>query len=546
MANVADVRGGSLPGRLAVVRTAASNRPLGRALLAFFLFTLVEWGTWIAVLVWAYAAWGLRGASLVVVAQLVPSMVLTPPLAVLLSRLSRGRALVLGYVLQGGCFTACGVALATGAPTGVVTGVAAVACVAVGLTRPVHNAVVPRLCRTPGELAAGNAGTGTAEAVATFLGPAAGGALIVPVGPGGVLVVLGVADFVAALLVLSLGPSRLGASDPDESTSRPRLVEVLRDPTTRLVGGLVGAENVLVGMADILLVLLALDVLGMADSGPGLLNSALGLGGLVGAAAALVLMGRRGLTLAVVGGGLVAGAAFAIAGLSSTATSAFTLVCVCGAGKVFFDVACRTLVQRLVPERTLMAAFGLQEGLMDAGLLLGAALAPLAVTVGGPRGGLVLAGVLLPVVVLLAVPALRRLDRLAVVPVEVLDLLWGVPMLAVLSPRLLERLALESEPRTVAAGVDAFRQGEPGDRFYVVADGEVEVSIDGRAVRRLGRGGWFGELALLRSVPRSATVTALTPVTAHTIDRETFLATVARVPRATTVAATYARNTYEA
>jgi CRP-like cAMP-binding protein len=70
-------------------------------------------------------------------------------------------------------------------------------------------------------------------------------------------------------------------------------------------------------------------------------------------------------------------------------------------------------------------------------------------------------------------------------------------------------------------------QGEPGDTFVVIATGEIEVSVDGRPIHRLGPGAGVGEIALLRRSPRTATVVAITDVTAWSVDAGTFLAAVA-------------------
>jgi CRP-like cAMP-binding protein len=81
-------------------------------------------------------------------------------------------------------------------------------------------------------------------------------------------------------------------------------------------------------------------------------------------------------------------------------------------------------------------------------------------------------------------------------------------------------------PASVSAGTDVIVQGTPGDRFYLVADGEVEVIADGKKVATLGRGAGFGEIALLYDVSRTATVRATTEAHLYALDREVFVAAV--------------------
>ena len=522
---------------------ALRNRRLLRVQAAYLLYNLVEWASWIAILVWAYDAGGVRAASALAVAQLVPSALLASPAATWLDRLPRARALTLGYALQAVAMGAIGLALAVDAPPTLVVVLAALGAVSLTLTRPVHHALLPEISDTTAELTAGNSTSGWAEAAGVFLGPLVCGGLILVAGPSGVVLAMAAASALGASVTLRLATY---APVPLPGTPAARqqhlLRTVVRDPAARLLSGLVFALNTLVGLADILLVVLAFDLLEMSVAGPGLLNAAAGLGQIVGAAATIVLVGKRQLAAAVVVAAVVAGLTFGVSGLVSAPWGAVLLIGLFGAGKLFFDIATRTLVQRLLPDRLLLAVFGLQESLMMAAFALGSLAAPLLVAAFGPRGAFAVAGAFLPVVAVLTYPRLRRLDRAAQVPADVLRRLLDVPLLAVLPPRVVERLALDADPVEAQPGDAVITEGDAGDRFFVIDRGRVEVTRDGLHLRELGPGEWFGELALLRDVPRTATVTAETAVALWTVERDTFLAAVGAATRSREVADEHARD----
>jgi CRP-like cAMP-binding protein len=75
------------------------------------------------------------------------------------------------------------------------------------------------------------------------------------------------------------------------------------------------------------------------------------------------------------------------------------------------------------------------------------------------------------------------------------------------------------------------REGDSGDLFYAVLEGNAEVSQAGRSVRTQGPGEYFGEIALLRDVPRTATVTARSGLVLLSLDRDVFLTAVTGHPR---------------
>jgi MFS family permease len=533
-------------GRGAVVRQALGNPALRRVLAAYLLFNVAEWATWIGLLVWGFGVGGVRGSSEIALVQLVPGALLAAPTAALLARLPRGRALFLGYTAQTLGFLMVGLALVTDAPVAVVGATAALSAVTVSLTRPVHNALLPEISRTTADLTAGNAASGSLEALATFLGPLASGLLLAVWGAGGVLLAMSVCSAVGAALTARLVTAAPRRAAVRRTADGPQgsLRTVLRNPAARLMSLLIAAEYALVGMMDILLVVLALDVLGMSDAGPGVLNSAIGVGGIAGAALTFTLIGRPRLAGPLVLGALCAGLAFALAGQAGTPVVALVLVAVSGAGKLFYDVASRTFVQRLLPDHLLTAMFGLQESFTMTGIALGTLAAPILVGLVGAQGAFLAAGSFLPLTALASYAVLRRLDAGTAVPVDVLELLMQVPTLAVLAPRIVERMARDAVAVHVPTGQGVVQQGDVGTRFYVIATGRVSVAIDGSEIRELGPGGWFGEIALLRDVPRTASVTALTDVSLWGVDRESFLASVTAVSRSVELADTHIRDKY--
>jgi MFS family permease len=195
------------------------------------------------------------------------------------------------------------------------------------------------------------------------------------------------------------------------------------------------------------------------------------------------------------------------------------------------DVAGRTLLQRIVPDRVLSRVFGVLEGLYMAGAASGLAVAPILFAVLGERATFVVAGAFLPVVFLLARRRLAEIDATVAVPEARVALLRALPIFAPLPAPAMERVASRVIPTEATAGTEVVKQGDLGDRFYIIEDGEVTVSKDERTVTSLGRGEFFGEIALLRDIPRTATVTARTNTLLYALERDDFLEAVTGYPQ---------------
>jgi hypothetical protein len=248
------------------------------------------------------------------------------------------------------------------------------------------------------------------------------------------------------------------------------------------------------------------------------------VGGLIGALGAFTLAGRR---LAVAFGVALVfwGLPIALLAPSSFLATALILLAVVGAANSVEDVAAFTLLQRIVPDDVLTRVLGVVWGLAMGGVALGSIVAPAVVRLVGPRAALVAVGVILPVLTLLAWRRLVEIDRSAPGPVTELAVIDSVAMLTPLSLVAKEHLAMALVPVSAAAGEVVIRAGDPGDRFYIVADGELEVVGEGlHASARPGD--HFGEIALLRDVPRTATVRAVVDSRLYALERSDFLAAV--------------------
>jgi hypothetical protein len=511
-----------------VARAALGRPPLRRALLAFAVFSVAEWATWVAVLVWGYQRAGVDAAAVLSVVQLVPATLVAPFSSTLGDRLLRGQALAVGYAAQGAAMLATAAAIRADLPLPAVAACATVTTCAITITRPVHNAALPALSGTPEQLLAGNAASTTAEGLGSFLGPLVCGLLIVSGGAESVLTLFGVLMLLVAGSVAGLNAGRGEPAQGDRlvSAALEGLRELRHDPPAAVLVGMVASQYVVVGALDILLIVFALEELGTNSSGPGLLGSALGIGSMLGGISTVALVGRRRLSPALAGGILATGVPLALVPLGATTLGVAVLLAVCGAGKSFFDVAARTLMQRTVPDRVLARVFGVQESLMSAATALGSALAPAAVALWGVDGAVAATGALLPVTGALSWRWLRRLDAMSDPPGPHLAQLRGTPTLRLAAVPQLERLSRDATELALPAGAPVVTEGEPGDLFYVVLDGEVVVTRHGEEVRRLGPGSSFGEIALLNHSPRTATVRAVTDTRLVTVRRIDFLRTV--------------------
>jgi hypothetical protein len=267
--------------------------------------------------------------------------------------------------------------------------------------------------------------------------------------------------------------------------------------------GVVGLQYILIGALDVLYVVLAITTLGIGESGAGYLNSAFGLGGLIGVAVAAMLVARRRLAPALTAGILTAALALGVLGIFPTVVGAFVLLAVAGLSRSVFDVTGRILLQRAAPPHVMGQVFALLESLMNAGLAFAA----------------------------IAWRRLRTIYAAADLPQVQIQLLRSTPIFIPLPAPEIEGLARALVPVEAAAGATLITESEPRDCFYATVGGRVGVTKRGQDVATLGCGQGFGEIALIQDVPRTATVVALTDVSLCSLDKEPFvLALTGRAP----------------
>jgi MFS family permease len=510
------------------------NPGLRRLELAWVGSVTGEWAYVVALAVYAYEAGGATAVGLVALLRFLPSAAVAPFAAVLADRYSRQRVMLTADAIRAVALAgAAAVALADG-PAPALYALAALVAVVSTAFQPAQAALIPMLARNPQELTAANVASSTVESVGSFAGPALGGLLLAVTSPGVVFAATAGAFVWSALNVAripSTPPPREDAAE--EALHREVLAgfqAIFRVPSLRLVVGLYSAQTLVAGALNVLVVVAALELLDLGRAGPGLLNSAVGIGGLIGAGVALGLVGLRRLGTAFAFGLVLWGLPLILFGAWPETAAALLFLGLLGVGNTLVDVSGLTLLQRTAPEEVLGRVFGVLESLVVGTLGLGAILAPLLVSLFGVRWALVATGLLLPALALVSWARLREIDERTVVPGRELELLRSLPLFAPLPPATLEHLARSLVRVPAAAGSEIMRQGEVGDRFYLVDKGDMDVRIDGEVVSSLGPGDHFGEIALLRDVPRTATVTARTDASLLALERDEFVSAVSGHP----------------
>jgi MFS family permease len=514
-------------------RAVITNPALRRIELSWAASITAYWAFIIALAVYAYDEGGAAAVGLVGVIRVLPAFIAAPFAGVLGDRYRRDVLLVVLSFIRAGFMAATAAVMFAGGPTWLVYALSGGVALMASTVRPMQSALLPQLAKTPEELTAANLVLTTVESSGIFLGPAIGGLLLAGTNAETVFAAAAVAFVVASLLLVGLD----AGAQPERRTEGGFFGEffggfraIAGDRNLTLIVTLYGIQTLVAGALNVLIVVASLELLDLGESGVGFLNSAVGIGGLLGALAAFALVGRQRLASDFALGLVLWGIPIALIGIFPQPPLALILLAIVGVGNTVVDVAALTLLQRTVPDEVLTRVFGVVQSVFIGTVGLGAILAPLAIDTVGIRWALIATGILLPVSAGLTWRRIKALDAEVMTPTRELQLLRSISIFKPLPAPALDQLASSLIPITATAGTEIVRNGEHGDRFYIVVSGEVEVVTDRPDAGTLGAGDYFGEIALLRDVPRTATVGAKTDVQLYALERDEFLSAVTGHP----------------
>jgi Cyclic nucleotide-binding domain/Transmembrane secretion effector len=509
-----------------VIGVVARNHVLTRLLLAYLVMIVAEFGEWLAVIVYAYIRGGASAGGLVVILQLIPSMLLAPLISAKLAHIGVARLLAGAYAAAAATLGCCGVAILAGAPVSVVYFAAMAFSLSLGVGRPLHHVLMPLVVRHPDELTSANIATSWSEGVGALVGPALAGVLISTDGPG--LACTALAGLcLSTPLLAHVRPLRADAQEPgQEEGGLSDLLAAARvifsRPATRALIAFPAGAAAIEGAIDLLVVVLAVQILAIGPGAAGYLSAAFGAGGLLGATIAVLFAGRR-LALPLAAATLIGGLALGALALASTVLVAVLLLVLVGASRTMQSVTAQTLLQRSTPLDVIVCAFALIESMRDLGMVFSALIIPLLIGLGGAKAAFLGMACFALIAVLATARRIRRIDSEASIPVVEMGMLRNMGIFSALPAAPLETLAREAHYVSVNPGTAIISEGEEGDSYYAITHGSVRVTKGKGEIRQLGSGDGFGEIALLYPVRRTATVTATSETTLLRIGREAFL-----------------------
>ncbi len=543
MTDTATTGTGFLGGAVSALReTGASlasvfrNPRLRRMQLALAGSLVGDWAYATAVAVFAYGVGGAKAVGLYFSIRLALVAIASPVMALFADRWSRRLVLVVSDVVRFVLVAAAATCLYLDTPAWPVFVLSGIASLAGSAFRPAQNAWMPALADSTEELTASNGTSSTLESLSFFFGPSLGALLITLFDVPTVFMVNAVTFLWSALMVWGIRArpeseaTLVGPADHHEPAGFFKQLTggvdaVVRDRNVLMVTVLLSVQTIVAGASTVFLVVMAVDILETGPEGVGYIDSAFGVGAILGGVLAIARAPKRRLAFDMAVGVVLWSLPLLAVWISPSIFTVFAAAIVMGFGNPLVDVNMATILQRITPDAVLARVFGTVDGASIGSMALGALLMPFLIDLIGLRQSLLVLGLAVALSVLPWIPQVIRLDRTLAVPPGV-PVLQAIPLFAPLSPAVVERLARKLTQVEVSAGEVVISEGEASDRFFVIESGSVTVTHGEDVIRQQLAGDFFGEIGLLRDVPRTATITADVDTVLLALDRDDFLAAV--------------------
>ena len=515
------------------LRSVLRNPNLRRIQLAFGGSLIGDWAYGTAIAVWAFQESGAKGVGLFMAARFIGAAIAGPVGATIADRMPRRTFMMATDLIRAALTTITAIVIMVDGPNLLVYAVAVVTAMVGAPFRSAQAGLIPQLVDTPGELTASNAVAANIENVVTFMGPAIG-ALMIGAFDVAPVVWLNVGSFLWSFLLVAgvkvrapAEPTSGSDGEADEGMLREMTAGFAylgKDADLRAVALLTASQTLIWGSLAVFMVVIAARDFGDAAD-LGWLQGAMGVGTMIGGVMILSRVAKGKLAEDMVIG--VLGWSIPVISLAvfPSPITAIAALVVIGIADPWVNLGLETIPQRLAPPHAISRVYAAVESVAIAAIAVGSLIAPLLIHLFGVNASLIGLGVLVTAYAVSTLPRLRKLDQRLTEP-EGLAALRTIGIFEPLQPAVLEEMAHNLEAVLVPAGQAVVREGDVADRFYVIAEGEVEVSHGDQVIRRETAGDFFGEIGLLRNVPRTATVTAVTDVKLWALDRAHFLGAV--------------------
>lgn len=501
-------------------------------LITHLLSMVGEWGVTVGVLVLAFNQRGAGAVGLVSLALLTPSLGIGPLIAWAQRRWRTHTIRLLSLVVQVACFSAAAITVTVQAPMIVTVGIAVVGLTGMVAIPATTVALLPHSIETAADLVRLNLWTTRCDAASGLLGTIGAALLLGVAGPAGVLAFAAVAatfGLIATSLLASppMRAARGSGTSIAQGAVRRTFAELGAHSWGRAVLAVTSARHLVIGALDVLLVILAIDALGLGDAGPGLLGALVGAGALASTLATSTIVARAHVRGALILAAALAATLMMLVGARPDRPVVLLTLPAVGLAIAAIDALSRVMLVRRVDPRNLAPLYASLALLAGVGQIAGSALAQIVVGFGDVRTSFVALGVVLAALAAVGYIWLRSTDEHTEIPAVEMALLDGLPVLAELPTADLERIAHATERVQVAAGSIVIQEGVPVEECHVIVNGEFTVTVGGHTVGTLRRGDVVGAVALVSQMTPHASVQAATDGETLRVERQSFLVALA-------------------